>query len=131
MLLMLAGPEAVPPTFLNRPGASAALLDRETAMCRVIATGPAATIDGRQLTPAVPEALPRAIEPVRSSTDACMIARGWRRFVLSSGERRALARMSAARRMRTLAALRSARQPAMGRLVDAGKPILRSPSAPD
>lgn len=107
---VLLAMQAVPATFHNRPGADAALVAAERARCRTIATGP--MVEGRALTPPVGPA-----EPLLSSEDGCMAARGWRLYRLSDAEQARLAKLSATRRAAILRRLAGATRPAWGRRV--------------
>ncbi|MEP9401232.1 hypothetical protein [Sphingomonas sp. VNH70] len=110
---VLLAMQAVPAGFHNRPGADAALVARELQRCRAIATGP--TVEGRALTPPI-----GATEPVLSSEDGCMAARGWRYYRLTGRDRARLAKLPASRRAAVLRDLVGARRPAYGMRVTAG-----------
>lgn len=127
VLGLVAGPMA-PATFYNRPGATPAVLAHALEQCRAIATGPMAggSVDRRVLTPPVGAATsPQPIGAVDAVAE-CMIARGWRLFLLSADEQAALASLIPRARARVMDRLIAARRPGRGRLLrEDGSLLLR------
>jgi len=117
LLILQAAPDPVPDRFANLPGATPLTLEQERARCLLITTGPTGTaVPHRALTPPIGRA--EAFDgPVRDTVDDCLAGRGWRFYALRPTERRALARMGAGPRQRTLDALVGAKRPTLGTLV--------------